>query len=927
MLAKRRTTGVMPIGAGLVAGFLLVSPGLPAAPPAATPARAITIPPGTLAESLNTLATQFGLQILFASSLVDGMRAEPLRGVMTPVDALDRLLANTGLRYEFVNPRTVTIVAPRPGPARTSTTDEPAPSGVASAAVRGDARRNSAAKGDVPVPRTSLYSRLLGLFAACSGVGVIGAACADPAPAVNNTGTLDSILVTARKRDELLADVPTSITVFSAATIQDLDIQSFNDYATKVPDLSFTYGTGALGVTESRSVAIRGVSGENVTGTGGAIGFYIDDTPVPASLDPRVLDVADIEVLKGPQGTLYGESSLGGNVRLSTQRPDLATNGVGYMAEVGRTSGAGSLNGGANLIANLPLVAEHAALRVVLFGNHDGGYLTRTYPNPSGSATTDPFAAAPRTSVGNQAAATSYGGSVTALIRATDAVELRLRVMFQYDSYNGFPATFAAGPGYHPNYVLDRAFNVQPHALDRWSLPSLDITYRAGNWHFVSSTSFFHRASSDIEDSTYGTQQVLSGYYGVTGLPAQPYLWRGDMNHNQLTEELRSSFDAVHGLSGTFGVFYANGRSTQSIPPTYSTGLVAATASNLVVGPWPNELLWVDTLNVGQRDLSLFGEIYYHFLDRFDLTLGARQYWLHQDGDYTADGFLNFGLTPSSPTSNSESGLSPKVALSYAVTETAKVYASASKGFRAGGAQTYAPYCATTGLTVDDITHLRSDSLWTYEIGTKVQLPEARGLLSVSVYRIDWNNFHEQVALPCGLNFGINGGKATIEGGEFEVAGHPAPELQLNFGVGYERSRVTDPGALAIVGFAEGARLTGIPLWNMTAGAVYQREIAPGVSTVLAADYSYVGGSTNPLNQSGGVIAARAGYPLANVRFGIERGKTELSLNLRNITNAKPNLGDLGYNGYIQHDAAGAVIPMVATLAPFTVMLQFRKSL
>ncbi len=101
------------------------------------------------------------------------------------------------------------------------------------------------------------------------------------------------------------------------------NIQSFDDYATKTPNISFAYGGGPTGIADARTIAIRGITGQNLFGTAGATGFYIDDTPVPGSVDPRVLDIDNIEVLKGPQGTLYGESSLGGNVRLITKRPNL----------------------------------------------------------------------------------------------------------------------------------------------------------------------------------------------------------------------------------------------------------------------------------------------------------------------------------------------------------------------------------------------------------------------------------------------------------------------------------------------------------------------------------------------------------------------------------------------------------------------------
>ena len=161
--------------------------------------------------------------------------------------------------------------------------------------------------------------------------------------------SLETITVTARKRSESLAEVPASITVFTSEALQAYNIQSFTDYATKSPNLAFTFGGGPTGLADARTISIRGVTGQNLFGTGGATGFYIDDTPVPGSIDPRVLDIANIEVLKGPQGTLFGESSLGGNVRLITKRPDFTQTAFGYMAEAGMTSGGGSADGGGDV--------------------------------------------------------------------------------------------------------------------------------------------------------------------------------------------------------------------------------------------------------------------------------------------------------------------------------------------------------------------------------------------------------------------------------------------------------------------------------------------------------------------------------------------------------------------------------------------------
>jgi iron complex outermembrane receptor protein len=328
-----------------------------------------------------------------------------------------------------------------------------------------------------------------------------------------------------------------------------------------------------------------------------------------------------------------------------------------------------------------------------------------------------------------------------------------------------------------------------------------------------------------------------------------------------------------------------------------------------------------------EEDTSIFGELYYKFADRFDLTLGARKYWLRQTIDNVIDGYLNFGPTPSDPQTNKETGIDPKVALSYELDRNASVYASASKGFRAGGAQSSLPFCSLPALSPYDITHLKSDTLWTYELGTKVQLNDPAILVSAAAFRINWDNFQQQVALPCGYFVNVNGNSATIDGGEFEMSGQLFPSLEVRVGLGYEHTDATNPGNLAYAGLNPGARIPGIPAWTATVGGVYSRAIDARRTGFVSADYSYAGGSTTLLNAGDGAIEERPGYSLVNARFGIRWSRSELSLDLRNLTNAKPNLGDVGYNGYAQfgnNSQAGGLIPIVATMQPFTVLVQYK---
>ena len=149
---------------------------------------------------------------------------------------------------------------------------------------------------------------------------------------------------------------------------------------------------------------------------------------------------------------------------------------------------------------------------------------------------------------------------------------------------------------FRPDYTSDRAFNVQPSASDAWTLAALELTYRGPGWTLVSSTSFFNRNSQDVEDSTYGTQQVLAS--GVSGEPPcrpSPSSGSGNMRIARLRTKHDVSFEPVHRLSGTLGIFYSNAHTGFDVPDTYANGLVAATADNTVAGPAPSDLLWTQS--------------------------------------------------------------------------------------------------------------------------------------------------------------------------------------------------------------------------------------------------------------------------------------------------------------------------------------------
>ena len=737
--------------------------------------------------------------------------------------------------------------------------------------------------------------------------------CAARAQTAGESAAPQSVVVSARKRDEAILDVPLAVTAFSAQALDDYGIRSFTDYASKVPNLSFAYGNGAsagetgTGMANARTIAIRGISGARTTG------YYVDDTPLPGAIDARVLDLRAIEILKGPQGTLFGESSMGGNVRLITNAPSLNAEGPGsgwrYQVEAGRAAHTGGgLDAGASAVGNLVLVPGQSAIRVVAFGEDLGGYLSRSYRSETGNP------ASPLVRVGDQAAQRSFGGSATLLMRLSPALNATARAMHQDSRANGMAASYAPLPAFRPVDDVPRTADVQPMSGDRWSLASLGLDYAATGWTLHSSTAYFTRQARDVEDSSEGTAQYLAGRGPV---PPQAFAWQASRGSRQWTHETRVAFAPGGKLSGIAGIHYSSLRTLRETPPVMGQGVLRRPGSTL---------LWVYENRYRQDDTSLFGELYYQFTPGVTLTVGSRWYWLEQDNHTAIDGAI-YGVPLRSDTTSRASGNSPKVALSWRPREDAMLYASASKGFRAGGAQADLTPLLGGCISAEEARRLArvdADSLWSYEAGGKLALPGAgRGLLLTgALYRIDWDRIQQPAFVPgCAFYLLGNAGAARIKGAELELNGRLAQSFSVRLGLGYEDARITEQGSSRQLA---GERIKQVPAWTATVGGVYTAALAPGWQGAASADYSYTGASVS--SNSTTLPLRRPGYGLLNARFSASRGNMELALQFKNLTDARVNLGDLGYLGYQRFEADGKTpLPQVATLPPRSVMLQFRQ--
>lgn len=512
-----------------------------------------------------------------------------------------------------------------------------------------------------------------------------------PAQARNNDDDSNAIVVTARRKEESLTDVPASITAYSSDFFKKQNIQTFADYATKLPNVTFQYGQGgdfsSVGFVGGRQTTIRGVAGANTTA------YYINDTPVPASISPQTLDLDRIEVLKGPQGTLFGASSMGGNLRFITRQPTFTENS--YTAQI---QGGGTKNGGfdfdGNALANLVVVPDRVGLDIAGGYTRESGFITRRFPGASGALV----------SVPGQGRGDTYSASASLRAKLTDELEATISGIGQIYNLHGFPAAYLPLPGYRPvTYTIDRDRDVQEYSKDRWGLGSLVLKYSGEGYSIVSSSSYFARRTKELEDTTEGNNGYIRDVLGVDiGDPPLPTI--NISKDRRFTQEVRLSFDEgtlLPGLSGIVGFFYQHRFNSFAQP--------ALPVPEFEDAGFDPPFITRQTFPTHEDNSAIFGELYYEILPKLTLTGGLRQYWIKQKADAVlSEGIFNSPGGDLAPARRSrQSGIVPKFVVSYKLPREGTVYASASKGFRLGGSQGRLPdFCqsdlAAIGRTKDD---------------------------------------------------------------------------------------------------------------------------------------------------------------------------------------------------------------------------------
>jgi iron complex outermembrane receptor protein len=728
------------------------------------------------------------------------------------------------------------------------------------------------------------------------------------ADATADQDQLAEIVVTAQKRAESLQTVPVSITTFGAQELKDRAVESFMDYATSVPNLGF--GASGDGAANSRTISIRGVSGDNTTG------FYLDETPLPDSLDPRIVDIDHIEVLRGPQGTLYGARSMGGTVRLLTNQPDTNNFTTSVHAGISSTQHTNAPNYVADGVVNLPLIQDTLAVRMVGFFDREAGFFKRQFPVSAGGtqlATVDDVG---RSVVG--------GGSVSLLLKLNDALTIIPRILHQETAYNGFAFADATDTNLSPtNFVQTRLFNDPEGGSDRWTLYSLGIHYSLPFGELVSSTSYFDRRVIEREDES---DVVSLFFYTPAGLPPVESQITEIKPLHRFVQEVRFASELKGPWQFVVGAYFSatNGQSTPGLyPPTLVPGLTD-------VSGYPGDLFFYQNYPSSIREPAVFGELSWQATAQLKLTAGARWYEIKSTASGTEQGAAVGAVVTDAPDTLTEVGVNPKFQADYQLNPDAMVYATAAKGFRPGGLVPTVPSAqalgcpaqlAALGLTTQQTHKYQSDSLWNYELGTKTAWLDNRLTVNADVFYIDWKDIQQQILLGCGFQFRTNAGAAKSEGTELEVHARPLHGLDISGGVGYQHAVITKAGAGGAQSpLQPGDRVYQVPDWTGNASATYTVPLTSRFSLVNNLTYSYVGESksanNNPFDPR-----TRSPYALLDARCALAFGRNEIALVGKNLTNEHANLAD---NRSIAVELPGR--PRIVTNQPITIGIEFRST-
>jgi iron complex outermembrane recepter protein len=712
----------------------------------------------------------------------------------------------------------------------------------------------------------------------------------------------DEIIVTATKRSENIQDVPLSIQALGEVTLDQHNITSFDGYANLLPSVSYqSFGPGQA------QVFFRGVSsaGDGLhIGSAPTSSTYLDDTPVTTianSVDLHLYDISRVEALSGPQGTLFGASSLSGVLRIITNKPDPSGFSGGYNFEINKYD-AGEPGALAEAFFNIPIGGK-AALRVVGFYKRDGGYIdntpaTRTYGLGDGDPTTEVTidnAALVADDINN---VDTFGGRVALGIDLFENWTSTTSLIGQHQEVDG-PFLF------DPTVGDLEVHDFQPtHNQDDWWMISQTIQGKIADFDVVYSGSYFSRGVDSIADYSYYT--VAYDYYtqftdadGNFLDPSQTAKLGDD--YKKQSQELRFNSPADMRLRGTFGLFYQ----TQIDDVAADYGIVGAGAPG-VTDPYPDfgtfgfgDDVFFTRVKRKDVDKAVFGEVSFDITDKLTLTGGLR--WFETENSiYGFSGTLGNATSPGCVATSrtdvpcinidktfKEDGKTYKASLQYKVDDDRMVYATYSTGFRPGG----------NNRRVGVLPYL-SDTIDNYEIGWKTQWFDRNLRFNGAIFKQIWENLQFGLPGPNGVTSTYNAGSAEVLGAETDVSWQ-INQLTLSGSATYIHSELTSdfcqidptgnpfcaPGEVPAV--SSGTRLPIQPRFKGTATARYDFTLGSLKPFVQATVLHQTGTRTFLLDVDAAAVGPTKGFTTLNLSSGLDFKGASWEFYVNNVTDER----------------------------------------
>jgi iron complex outermembrane recepter protein len=732
---------------------------------------------------------------------------------------------------------------------------------------------------------------------------------------------LEEIVVTAEKRASTVQDTPISITAVSGADLAARGIVDFSTLAAQTPGISMR--DNGPGQTEFEMRGMTSSGGNSPT-----VGFYLDDVPMTAPaaaqngkvvIDPSLYDLNRVEMLRGPQGTLYGAGSMGGTVKLVTNQPDTHAFHVSGQATASGTTDGGGFNYTVNGMLNLPLVENQLALRLVGTDSRTSGWIDRIVlsdfplPDPTGFIRGNVLGAQVEHDYKQSNAEHLAGVRAALLWQASDNFTLTPSIFYQRVTQDG-PSAYDSVPGTMAHY---QPFDIAEPYSDEFTLGALTANYHAASFELTSVTARWTRRSVQTQDTSESFENPFTcitiapncgelPFYGANGVGSGPVGGTETDPSNQFSEELRIASVGEGPVRGVAGVFYSDFNSQWQLNTQSQNNLSYVDFSNFTT-PAATTLVWGLNEPAHISQWAVFGEGTWAVTPAFSATAGLRLYSYDSDLSMYFAGWGSplGGATPSTTNiSQTATGVDPKLNLSYEFSKDLMVYATAAKGFRPGGGNQPLPNFpppnapANFGYTAWP-TSYKGDSLWSYEIGEKARFLDRRLTVNASLYYEDWTQIQLE-ELPFGYPLFDNAGDAQIYGGELELKALLGGGFLLSAAGAYTHATLSPGPHYTIVlqgqpvGDPASTVVPDVPEYTANIALEYNQALNGTLSLVAHADYTYTGQRYDLVAINQGQMWSLPGYALANLRIGVASASDwDVTLFCTNLANNHPALENM----------------------------------